>query len=253
MKKILAVDDQPEILGIIADFLEGKYEVYQAKTTAKATALLRTTNFDCILLDFLMPGMSGIEFLEYIQEQTWYEKTPVIFVSSESDFQTVLQAVKLGAIDYIKKPIDKNLLLAKVQIAIGGMRGGALGKKKVLAVDDQSKTLDLIESFLDSKYEVYQAKTTARAISLLHTADFDCIVFDIAMTGMNGIEFFEYVQKKGWYKDTPVLFLLSEFEEHFQIMIQTVKINAVSYIKKPIQKDPLLKHVKELIDKHSAV
>ena len=124
MKKILAVDDQPEILGIIADFLEGKYEVYQAKTTAKATALLRTTNFDCILLDFLMPGMSGIEFLEYIQEQTWYEKTPVIFVSSESDFQTVLQAVKHGAIDYIKKPIEKDLLLAKVQTATEGSRAG---------------------------------------------------------------------------------------------------------------------------------
>ena len=124
MKKILAVDDQPEILGIIADFLEGEYEVYQAKTTAKATALLRTTNFDCILLDFLMPGMSGIEFLEYIQEQTWYEKTPVIFVSSESDFQTVLQAVKHGAIDYIKKPIEKDLLLAKVQTATEGSRAG---------------------------------------------------------------------------------------------------------------------------------
>jgi two-component system phosphate regulon response regulator PhoB len=120
MKKILAVDDQAEVISIIAGFLEGKYEVYPAKTTAKAFALLHKTTFDLILLDILMPGMNGIEFLEYIKRQIWYEKTPVIFVSSESDFNTVAQAVHLGAGAYIKKPIEKDILLAKIQSIIGG-------------------------------------------------------------------------------------------------------------------------------------
>jgi DNA-binding response OmpR family regulator len=120
MKKILAVDDQAEVINIIAAFLENKYEVYPAKTTARAFSLLHTTKFDLILLDILMPGMNGIEFLEHIKKQIWYEQTPVIFVSSESDFKTVAQAVSLGADGYIKKPIEKEILLTKIRAIIGG-------------------------------------------------------------------------------------------------------------------------------------
>ncbi|MDR2210933.1 MAG: response regulator [Spirochaetaceae bacterium] len=119
MKKILAVDDQIEIITIISNFLKGKYAVYPAKTTARAFSLLHTTKFDLILLDILMPGMNGIEFLEYIKRQIWYENTPVIFVSSESDLDTVSQAVHLGAGGYIKKPIEKDILLTKIQAVIG--------------------------------------------------------------------------------------------------------------------------------------
>jgi CheY-like chemotaxis protein len=119
MKKILAIDDQAEVINIISNFLEDKYEVFPAKTTAKAFSLLHKTEFDLILLDILMPGMSGIEFFEYIQKQIWYEKTPVIFVSSEADFQTVAQAVNLGAGGYIKKPIEKEILIKKIQAIIG--------------------------------------------------------------------------------------------------------------------------------------
>jgi PleD family two-component response regulator len=119
VKKILAIDDQAEVINIIADFLEEKYEVYAAKTTARAFSLLHTTKFDLILLDILLAGMNGIEFLEYAQKQIWYEKTPVIFVSSESDYRTVAQAVSLGVDGYIKKPIEKEVLLAKIKTVIG--------------------------------------------------------------------------------------------------------------------------------------
>jgi CheY-like chemotaxis protein len=119
MKKILVVDDQAEIINLIADLLDAKYEVYPAKSTARAFSLLHTTRFDLILLDILMPGMTGIEFLEYAQAQAWFKNTPVIFVSSESDFRTVSRAVNLGAEGYIKKPIENHLLLEKVKSVIG--------------------------------------------------------------------------------------------------------------------------------------
>jgi DNA-binding response OmpR family regulator len=119
MKKILAIDDQPEITNIIADFLDDHYEVYPAKSTIKAFSLLHADQFDLILLDILMPGMNGMEFLDYLKKQFWYKKIPVIFVSSESDFETVAQAANLGANGYIKKPIEKEVLLKKVRAALG--------------------------------------------------------------------------------------------------------------------------------------
>jgi DNA-binding response OmpR family regulator len=119
MKKILAVDDQSEVLNMIVDFLQGEdYEVHPAKTTTRAFSLLHQIKFDLILLDVLMPGMNGIEFFEYAKTQVWYENTPVIFVSSESDFKTIGQAINLGAASYIKKPVEKEVLLEKIKAAL---------------------------------------------------------------------------------------------------------------------------------------
>jgi putative two-component system response regulator len=116
MKKILAVDDQSEVLNMIVEFLKDEdYEVYPAKTTTRAFSLLHQEKFDLILLDVLMPGMNGIEFLDYAKKQIWYENTPVVFVSSETDFKTVALAINLGAESYIKKPVEKEVLLDKIK------------------------------------------------------------------------------------------------------------------------------------------
>ncbi|MDR1219462.1 MAG: response regulator [Treponema sp.] len=119
MKKILMVDDQAASINLVSYFLDGKYDLYSAKTIAQAFSLLRSNTFDLILLDVLMPGMSGIEFFQYIQDERQSAKTPVIFVSSESDINVVSQAIKLGAMGYIKKPIDAERLINKIQAAIG--------------------------------------------------------------------------------------------------------------------------------------
>jgi DNA-binding response OmpR family regulator len=119
MKKILAVDDQVEVLKMIVEFLKGEdYEVYPAKTTVRAFSLLHQTKFDLILLDILMPGMNGIEFFNYAKTQIWYENTPVIFVSSETDFNTIAKALNLGATSYIKKPVEKEVLLTKIKAVL---------------------------------------------------------------------------------------------------------------------------------------
>ncbi|MDR2796870.1 MAG: response regulator [Treponema sp.] len=119
MKKILVIDDQAEVLNIIEDFLRRKYEIYAAKTTARAISLLHTNNFDLILLDILLPGMNGIEFIQYTRTQSWYDNVPVIFMSSQSSYDIVKQAAYLSPGGYIKKPIEKKLLLEKIKAVIG--------------------------------------------------------------------------------------------------------------------------------------
>ncbi|MDR2783398.1 MAG: response regulator [Treponema sp.] len=119
MKKILVIDDQTEVIDIIEDFLYRKYEIYAAKNTARAISMLHTNNFDLILLDILLLGMNGIEFLQYMREQSWYNNPPVIFMSSESSFNIVNKAAHLSPSGYIKKPIEKKLLIEKIKTVIG--------------------------------------------------------------------------------------------------------------------------------------
>jgi CheY-like chemotaxis protein len=125
MKKVLVVDDQTEVINIITAFLEGMYEVLPAKTTARALSLLRMHSIDIVLLDIVLPGMNGIDFFEHIQAQVWYEKIPVVFMSSEADLKTVTKVTSLGAEGFIKKPIEKNILLQKIASIEGYLKSKA--------------------------------------------------------------------------------------------------------------------------------
>ena len=118
-KVILAVDDQAEVLQTIDQILGGPYEICAAQTTAKAFAMLHNENFDLILLDVMMPGMTGIEFFEYIKKQKYYENTPVVFLTSEAKMEVVKQALELGARGYVKKPIDPAVLKSTVAKILG--------------------------------------------------------------------------------------------------------------------------------------
>ncbi|MDR2445915.1 MAG: response regulator [Treponema sp.] len=95
MKSILVVDDQAEFIHLVS------------------------YKFDLISLDILMPGINGIEFLQYTQKKSPCAVSPGIFVSSASDIDVVSQAIKLGAMGYIKKSIDAKNLIKKIQAVIG--------------------------------------------------------------------------------------------------------------------------------------
>ena len=66
--------------------------------------------YDVIFSDITMPGMDGLEFIYNIQQADWYDRTPIIMVSTNSDAKNVIQALKLGADDYIPKPFDHTML-----------------------------------------------------------------------------------------------------------------------------------------------
>jgi DNA-binding response OmpR family regulator len=79
----------------------------------------------------------------------------------------------------------------------------------------------------------------------MHTNKFDLILLDILLPGMNGIEFFEHLQKQTWYKGMPVIFVSSEAD--FKTVAQAINLGADGYIKKPIERKLLRQKVSSLI------
>jgi len=113
---ILAVDDNPNALQMINKILGKKYTV---KTLAAPEGLKRfLSNFKAvlILLDYKMPNLSGFECISLIRDSADHMETPIIMLTSEGSINHIKKAKSLGVCDYIKKPVDSETLLEKVDL-----------------------------------------------------------------------------------------------------------------------------------------
>ena len=115
LNKILIVDDEASIRRTIKEILE--YESYTVETAENGAAALdfvKANNLDLILCDIKMPGMDGIEFLNEALKIT---DAPIVMISGHGTIETAVEAIKIGAYDYIAKPLDLNRLLITVKNA----------------------------------------------------------------------------------------------------------------------------------------
>lgn len=115
-KKILVVEDEEHILKLVTFLLEKEnYSVIQARNGKEAVFKAKAEYPNLILLDIMIPKMNGFEVVEKIREDFALKQVPVIILSSKSQFEDKIKAVDLGVVDYVTKPFDNKLLIAKIK------------------------------------------------------------------------------------------------------------------------------------------
>ncbi len=103
--KVLVVDDEPQVCEVIKDFLKNEgYEVFTAYTAEKGLDIIAKHVVELVITDFRLPGMDGIELIKKIKE--FDPSIDVIMLTGYPSIDTAVEAVKLGAYDYLTKPID---------------------------------------------------------------------------------------------------------------------------------------------------
>jgi PAS domain S-box-containing protein len=113
---ILVVDDEAMNRDMLARRLERKgYFVLQASSGAEALETIRGTGCDLVLLDLNMPRMSGLECLEEVRRARPFDELPVIMTSARTDTDAITTSLELGANDYVNKPLDFAVLLARMR------------------------------------------------------------------------------------------------------------------------------------------
>ena len=115
-KTILVVDDTPDNLSLMSGLLKDLYRVKLANSGEKALKAVRSDSPpDLILLDIMMPGMSGHEVCEILKADPGVSHIPVIFLTAMSSMEDEQKGLSLGAADYITKPISPPILMARVK------------------------------------------------------------------------------------------------------------------------------------------
>lgn len=113
MADIIVVEDNEEIGELLADFLEAEgYDTYLASDGEEALEIFKAEGAKLIVLDIMLPGMDGFAVCQQIRETN---NTPVIIVSARDTKEDQLNGLLLGADDYIEKPYDIDILLAKIK------------------------------------------------------------------------------------------------------------------------------------------
>lgn len=112
MTDILIVEDNKELSGLLCDFLRAEnYTVSVAETGEKALSLYEKYGARLIVLDIILPGMDGFAVCRKIREES---NTPILIVSAKTEKEDKLNGFVLGADDYIEKPYDIDIMLAKI-------------------------------------------------------------------------------------------------------------------------------------------
>src|SRR4030042_3514636 len=108
--RILVVDDEEKIRKSLSGLLQDyDYEVVTASNGLECLQIMSTQPFDLVILDVVMPGMSGIEVLRWIKEK--YKDTEVIIITGYADKEKAIAAFRLGAYDFIEKPFESREIL----------------------------------------------------------------------------------------------------------------------------------------------
>jgi putative two-component system response regulator len=144
---ILIVDDTPDNLLLLSDILKPSYSVKVANSGEKALEYLRTkTKPELILLDIMMPGLSGYEVIEQIKDDATLRDIPVIFLTANESMKDEQKGFTLGAADYITKPISAPILHARIKTQLENKKAADFLKDKnhFLEAEVQKRTHDLL-------------------------------------------------------------------------------------------------------------
>lgn len=144
---VLVVDDMPQSLGLLCETLESAgYTVVIARDGATALARLDLVAPDAILLDALMPGLTGFETCRAIKAQPALSHIPVIFMTGLSDTEHIVDGFRSGGVDYVVKPVRAEEVLARLTTHTRNARAARLardaldiGGRGVLVVDRQGR------------------------------------------------------------------------------------------------------------------
>lgn len=114
-KKVLVVEDEAEIRQLISLHLKRDgFEVHEVADGEGALKSLSDNEFDIVLLDWMLPQMSGVEITKWMRGQRHLKKTPVLMVTAKVDPEHVAAGLDAGADDYLPKPFDTLVLKARV-------------------------------------------------------------------------------------------------------------------------------------------
>jgi len=196
-KIILAIDDNREAIDLIKRYLESDYHVVGLLSGEEAVEKAKSLKPLAITLDIMMPRKDGWQVLRELKSSRETQDIPVIILSIVDDQK---QGFSLGAAEYLVKPIDKVVLLQKLQSL------ERMNKiKRILIVDNEAETARMIGNVLkEAEYQVTTVYNSADAVKSVNEYRPDLILLNPVSPEV-GFDVMEYLKTRDDLKDIPVI------------------------------------------------
>lgn len=143
--KVLVVEDEREISRILEEFLErNDYSVTVASDGLTASQIMEKEQFDMILMDLMLPGKSGEELIRELRK---FSDSPLIVISAKSALEARIEALRIGADDFILKPFELSEVLVRMEVVLrragkfAGTSTGDLSYKGLVYVTSENRVL----------------------------------------------------------------------------------------------------------------
>jgi len=218
--RILLVEDSPtQALKVQIELEEAGYEVAVA---GDATAALDALNHglpDLILLDFFLPGMRGDELCRRIKGNIATRGVPVLMLTAQEGDGNELIGLDSGADGFLTKGSDPDILLLRIAAMLNRSRreedlpqpaaGEALSRGSILAIDDSPTYLAYLRQELAPEGYVFETcESGERALELIKQKRFDCVLVDLVMPGIDGLEICRRIEQMRQRDFTPIAVLM---------------------------------------------
>ncbi|MCC4800193.1 diguanylate cyclase [Enterovibrio norvegicus] len=133
--KVLVVDDEPSNLHVMRTILQDQYTLIFAKSGERAIELTMQQKPDLILLDIMMPGMNGYEVCRILKKERTVSHIPIVIVSALDEYQSEVEGLKSGAVDFLIKPVSPELVKSRVGHLLGEARATAMRENYQLVMN----------------------------------------------------------------------------------------------------------------------
>lgn len=237
---ILVIDDSATFRNDFAAALQAAgYRALVAQTGEEGLRVAADARPDAIVVDGMLPGISGRTVIRRIKSDAVLLRIPCLLLTASEDTADEIGALEAGADGFVRKGQDIEVILARLGVILRSRADSVVptagesifGPKKVLAVDDSPTYLnELAEQLRSAGNDVILARSGEEALELLPAAAVDCILLDLVMPGLSGVETCRQIKASPQWRRTPVVMLTAR--EDRDAMVASFSAGADDFIPK---------------------
>jgi len=269
--KILVVDDEPTIITFYEAALhEQGYQIAVATNGRETLEQVKTFLPDVIMLDVVMPDITGFEVTERIKSDPATTGIPIILVTGLGKVEDRVKGLEAGADDFLSKPFNLDEMLVRVRSLVKLKKlqdklrqmeqepqpAASMTLKApqrlplILVVEDDEKIVRICKSVLSTGgYEIVSAGDAGEAIQMIESDTPDLLILDLMLPGMDGLDFLSKLKGNPQTASVPVIILTALGD--LKTKVKGFYIGADDYLVKPVSSLELLARVRANIRKHA--